>query len=377
MSVAGKLVAAVAWTLPRPARQRYREEWHADLAGTRELELSQRSVVGGAVMATMTIDRTDPRVTGVTKAQLITNRIRWAAAFLASAAVLGAGLFLWGGYESLVFAPLAFGIHALAFLFATLGLFACWGALVVAFDADGRRTLLVLGIGVVVVTAIIAAMFVLPITGLFGFPMVLAIIIVALSGKRASASSRPLPTWRRVLLTLPFTVLTLVIVTAGVLHITVWNPLARVPGLSLDEIYQAMAASNETPVAGLIIGWASFWSTASLTLPILAGIPRLSSFFTTRRLIVTGLLVAGATASFHWVAGFNMGMSLADTFMTSGADAAMTGPVIAIVGQIVLVAALLVGLSPRPHLMEATEASPAVTPRPEEERYDLMARDSP
>jgi len=42
-----------------------------------------------------------------------------------------------------------------------------------------------------------------------------------------------------------------------------------------------------------------------------------------------------------------MGMSLADTFGTSGGDAEVTGSLIALIGQAALVAALFVGLVPQ------------------------------
>jgi hypothetical protein len=81
------------------------------------------------------------------------------------------------------------------------------------------------------------------------------------------------------------------------------------------------------PPATLIIVWTIFWGAASMTLPILSSVPRLDSFLTARRIILTGLLIIEAKASFHWFGGFNMGLSLADTFMTSGGDAAISGPV--------------------------------------------------
>lgn len=358
MSIADKLVAAVAWTLPGLARQRYREEWMADLHGARELELSQWAIVGGAVMAAITIDRTDPRVTGITKANLVANRMRWAAALLGSAAVLGVGLFLWGGYEAFTIAPVGLGIQILAFVLATLGLFACLGTLVVAFDSDRRRTVLALGIGVVVVVALMAVVMVMPFLGILAVPAALAALIVAVSGKREQVRPQQLSRRDRLLLALPFTVLALLIVAAGVLHIAVWNPLARVPGLSLDEIYSAMSMAGEAPLAAFIMVWAAFWGAAAVTLPILSSIPRLAWFFTARRIVVAGLLMVGATASLHWLAGFNMGMSLADTFMTSGGDAAMSGPVIAIAGQTALIAALLIGLTPRRYAAETVSARP-------------------
>jgi hypothetical protein len=358
MSAAGKLIVGVAGTLPAVARNRYREEWLADLDGARELGLSEWSVLGGAVTTAITIDRTDPQVTGIPRAHLARNRTRWVAAFLGSAVVLSGGMFLWGGYETWATYPIAFGFKALAFLFGALGLFASMGALVVALDADGRRTARALGIGALVLLGLLLSVMFVPFAGVLGIPVALAAFLIAVSGPREPVRSHKMPPRRRIMLALPFTVISLLLIAAGILHITVWNPVARVPGLSLTEIYLAMSAANETPVATIVIMWAACCGIAAVCLPILSDIPQFSSFTTTRRIVVAGLLVVGATAATQWVAGFNMGMSLADTFMTSGGDAAVSGPVIAIVGLAALIAALFVGLAPhRVNLGSASQST--------------------
>lgn len=203
---------------------------------------------------------------------------------------------------------------------------------------------------------VLASMLVSPLS-LLGIPLILAVIVVGAWGDSGSAAAQPLPTWRRVVLALIFTLLTLAVVATGVLHITVWNPLAKVPGLSLDEIFAAMAAANESPFVFCVAGWAIFWGVAAVIFVILAGLPPLRTFFTARRIVVTGLLLVGVTTGFLFWAGFNMGMSLADTFRTSGGDAAISDPVLAILGQLVLVAALLIGLPPRRHRVELALAA--------------------
>lgn len=358
MSPVEKFILGVAGTLPAVARQRYSEEWLADLDGARELGLSECSVLGGAVTTAITIDRTDPQVTGITRAQLARNRTRWAAAFLGSAVVLSIGLFLWGSYETWAIYPIGFGFETLAFLFGALGLFASVGALVVALDADGRRTARAFGIGALVLLGLLLSVMFVPFTGLLGVPAALAALLVAVSGPKEPVPSSRMPARRRALLALPFTAIALLLIVAGVLHITVWNPVARVPGLTLTEIYSAMSAANETPVATIVIMWAACCGIAAVCLPVLSEIPQFASFTTARRIIVAGLLVVGLTAATHWMAGFNMGMSLADTFMTGGGDAAVSGPVIAIVGQTALIAALLVGLAPhRVNLPRASQSA--------------------
>lgn len=353
MSVASAIVTAISATIPPFARERYREEWMADLAGARELELPESSVVGGAAMTALTINRSDPLVTGITTARLVARRMRWAAAFLGSAAVLGFGGFVRGDFSlrgddgSLALAPIGFAIQSTAALFAVCGLFAGLSALAVAFGSNARRAALVVGVGLVAITVSIAMMLFIPAFALLGVPLVLATIIVGTSGEKASTTAQSLPAWGRAALSLSFSLLTFAVIVAGVLHITVWNPLAKAPGLSLDEIYAAMAAANESPATIPIVAWAALWGLAAIVLPTLATLPRLGLFFTAQRIVVAGLFLVGATAGFLFFANFNMGMSLADTFMTSGWDAAISGSVIAVIGQIALVIALLVGLSPR------------------------------
>lgn len=353
MSLAKHLVIAAVTTLPVPARERFREEWLADLAGAQELRLSPWNVVGGAVKTLITIDRTDPRLTGITRAHLAANRVCLAAAYLGIATLLGLGSWLWGGYGSLLGATGQRGIELLALLSAMLGLFACLGALVASFDADRRRTARVLTFGSTAILAAVITLSVMPLFWLLAVPVAVAITIVAASGRPGHPRTTPGSTLRRLAISVPFTVITLIIVSAGTLDIFVWNPQARLPGLSLDEIYASMAAAGETPLAGFVFVWAIAWAAAATTLPVLAGLTRRASFLTPRRIAVAGLLLVGTAASCHALAGFNMGMSLADTFATSLGDSASSGLVIAVAGQAALIFALLLGLVPRRHISDS------------------------
>ncbi len=292
------------------------------------------------------------------KKPTIGNRVRWAVAFLGSAVVLGGGLLFWGDFELFGLAPVGIVIRILALLFAVIGLVAGVGALTAAFRANGKRTALVLGIGLAAVVVFVAGVMVLPFIGALAVPAVLGLFLVAAIGTGETAGSPSFPGWRRGLLALPFALTTIAIVVVGVLHIFVWNPLARIPGLSLDEIYGAMAAANETAVDAQALGWAFFWGVAALAFVVLASIPRMYPVLTARRIVVVGFLLVGVTASLHWLAGFSMGMSLADTFMTSGGDAAVSGPLIALIGLAAMVAALFIGLVPRLVAVEVVDSSP-------------------
>lgn len=364
MTAAERTVRLIASTLPVGVRDRYREERLADIEGSRELGLTAGSVVGAAAITAITMDRTDPSITGIPRAQLAKRRASWAAAFLGSAAVLAVGLFLWGGYQNLsiilpgpglVINAVGMLVGAATALFLLLGIITGIGALTAAADAHGWKLLRYLGLGVLASVVALLGLISTPLFGMLAGVAALAAIIVVASTRGAAPHARPEPRSRRVLLALIFTVLTLAGVAVGVLHITVWNPLAKMPGMTLDEIYAAMDAANQGTGAILIVAWAGFWSLAAIALPILCLVPRLDRLLSTRRIVVIGLLVVGGTVFFQWFAGFSMGMSMADTFMTSGGDAAPTGAVLTILGQVALVAALLVGL--RPHRLVTQSGS--------------------
>ncbi|WP_194420725.1 hypothetical protein [Microbacterium abyssi] len=100
----------------------------------------------------------------------------------------------------------------------------------------------------------------------------------------------------------------------GAVHVLVVNPLAAVPGSSLDEIYAAIAEAGQMfSMAwvlgilgiGVVLAVAAAWvCIATKAPPIVAAAGPLA------------LLVLGAPA--YFMASFGPGMALADTFMISG-----------------------------------------------------------
>jgi hypothetical protein len=169
-----------------------------------------------------------------------------------------------------------------------------------------------------------------------------------------------LGTRRRIRIAGVFAAVNLVVIAAGALHILVWNPLARVPGLELGELYTQMYALGEGAGAVAFVAvWAVFWAIATIAYVVGSALPAYRPFFTGRRIAAFGLVLISATCLFSWFAGFNMSMSLADAFATSGGDAAWSGPLIALTGQAAMIAALFVVLAPRRGTMVPAEASPA------------------
>lgn len=362
MSGASAVVRVLARTIPGPGGTRYREEWLADLEGAAAVGLPSRSVVGGALAVALTIDRADPTITGVTRGRLALFRARWATALLGASAgvVLAMGFF--DGYRGLDEGPVlraaADGVVALALACTAVGLVAAIRSTVVAIPFHAGRPVLV-----VVLVALLALAW--GVVGRWLPPLgtaVLACFFVAALALALRGSSRPheRPPSRRTLVAtaIPLSLLVLALTAAGLLHLTVWNPLAKAPGLTLDEIYRAMAAAEQGTGASVIVMWAGVSTFLAVSLVLAATAAPALPWLSSRRISVLGLTIAGGTTFFLWFAGFGMGMSLADTFFTDGGDSAVSGGVIGIAGQLAFAAAIVIGVAPgrRPH--------PALSPRP-------------
>ena len=327
--VAERLVRVAARLLPRAVRDRYREEWLADVAGAAELGVSRASVVGGALLTAITISRVDPALSGLTLGELFTHRVRIAAGLLGSAAVLAVGYTAYGGYVT------PFG--------ATPGA----GALAVAAVAVAVRArrlgvaIALLALPLVLGPILIVAPFLLVGVGTFGAPMLaIGLFVGILATARGGAST---PVGARLALAGSFGLATLALCAVSILHVAVWNPLARVPDLTLDEIYAALAAAQEATGVNVVLGAQAVLAMLGVVvLLVLVLVPlRRPVLGTARRIVATGFLLLAGTTLVGFVAGFSMGMGLADTFATSGGDAAASGPLLAITGQLALVGALL------------------------------------
>lgn len=100
-------------------------------------------------------------------------------------------------------------------------------------------------------------------------------------------------------------------------QILVWNPLAAVPGIGLNQIYGEVAAAGESMAAGMVIAFLVVGPL--LALALLIGVWRRPE----GRASVVGvpylmLLALGAPAYF-W-SSFGPAVALADTFFVGGGD---------------------------------------------------------
>ncbi|WP_168627459.1 MULTISPECIES: hypothetical protein [unclassified Cryobacterium] len=284
-----------------------------------------------------------------------------ALALIASAAVLIAGSYVWGGYRyinDMVGSDLlvAFGLASdvLAVVFTVLGVICGRRAIAATAHERGDASavaVVFLLVGVFVGTAV--TMF-LPILPLMFLPLA-GTVFVVIWARPPAVAAKPSSLAGRMLMATPFALATFAVVVIGHQHITVWNPLAKVPSLTLDQIYAEMRAAGEGSTSGVMVnGWAALCLFAALALLVACGLPRFAHALDRRRIAVIGLFIVGFAAIFSVTASFGMGMSLADTFATSGADAIATGQAITILGRLAICAAMLVAFLPAQGVQSST-----------------------
>lgn len=119
----------------------------------------------------------------------------------------------------------------------------------------------------------------------------------------------------------------------GSLQILVWNPLAAVPGTTLEEIAAQMEQANESLAAPLVIAWAVIGTLLAAGVLFGALVQRLSA----ERAGVLQLLIIVLAAPSYWLASFPAGMGIADAFATTGGDHSPWGMVLYLVSAVALV----------------------------------------
>ena len=346
--IATILIRTIAATLPAGVRDRYREEWTADLAGSAGLGMSPASIVVGALGTALGIDRENPAVAGIAPRRLAFRRLRVGFAFLGVALSLGVGGLAWGLWSTGV--PVVTALLVVVTAFAGLVVLVSFVGAVRAWRRSrGSRPRTSADVAVAITLPLaVAATALVPWVGV---PLLLSVmlgVVVVIVTEDPRPQGAPAGRRRALLLAGASATAILAALAASLLHVYVWNPLARVPGRGLDEIYAGLAAAGELPSPILPVLWAVLWGTGALALVVCAALPqpRIRRLLTTRRLVGAGILGVAFVAGGTWVIGFGMGMGMADAFMTSGGDAAVSGPVLAGIGGVAFVAALLVGLLP-------------------------------
>lgn len=128
---------------------------------------------------------------------------------------------------------------------------------------------------------------------------------------------------------------------AGVFQILVWNPLAAVPGATLDEIHAVMERANESLSAPVVLVWAATGTLLAAAVLIATLKQSISIKVTT----VLYLLLLALGAPSHMMASFPAGMGIADAFATSGGDHAPWGVMLYIVSALAFLALPVVAVS--------------------------------
>ena len=128
---------------------------------------------------------------------------------------------------------------------------------------------------------------------------------------------------------------------AGAFQTLVWNPLAAVPGASLNEIYAALDDAGETLGAPRVIAWSAVGvalAAVCLIGTILERAPR------PRHVVAGYLALLVLAAPSHWFVAFTGGMGIADAYATSGGDHAPWGGVLYAGSGLALLALLALAL---------------------------------
>lgn len=344
MNPAALLTRLVARTLPQRLRARYAEEWLADLERAPELGLSRWTVVAGALSFAVHLDRDDEAVTGISPAVEAMRRARWAAALLSAALILAFGVFrstLWGFGPLLSGGALVVAELAIA-VFALLGVL--WGiaAARIGRSAHGTGRVLAVASNGAAAAITLLAVAVLP---LFGTMVTIALLAVALLQGVGEAGSSPTVGLRRQLGGAGAG-LVLAVLAIGVLHNLVWNPLAKLPGMSLDQIYAGMAAAEQPNGVFEISVWVALFVALAIGFAICCVRGRPNWARSTRGIVAAGAMLIAATAASQGFPGFMAELGLADTFYVAGGHSAISGAVLDAVALLAVIVAVFAAFAP-------------------------------
>ena len=124
-------------------------------------------------------------------------------------------------------------------------------------------------------------------------------------------------------------------------HILVLNPLAALPGKTLEQIVAETEAANQPLGQAFTIGVLALGVLIALVLLVSACLGGLTGILPTAALY-SALLALGAPG--YFVASFAPGMSLADTYFISGGDASPWAGVLMAVSAAAFLALFCIGV---------------------------------
>ena len=354
----------LARLLPPLARHRYLEEWRADLAGAAQLGLPARGVLLGAVALVVRIDRDRPEHSGEPRGALPRRLARRGAGLLVAAGGVLAGLYLTGGNapdpgvvsagSTAAFVIAARALAVLAVLSGVAGVLFFLAAGAAARTWLARASLLALLAGPALMAVGLAGAADSWPAALAGVAVLLAgmvgALVVAAGSPALQLQPRTATRARRLPIAVGGMLLLVPVVVLGGVDLLVWNPMSKVPALPLSSIYALMEQRDGFSIGGAVgfmVVWAAFWLAAG-TAVLVGACRRGASSLTPRRIAVLMLGIISAAVFFRFFAGFGIGVSVADSFGTSGGDSTTTSALLACTGQLALAgAALCLGCAPR------------------------------
>lgn len=339
----GALVRLAARSLPPLVRARYREEWLADLDGADEAGVARSSIALGALSTAVTIDRLDPAALGMTLARAFALRLRAATGLGFAAALLAIGSDAYAGFPGLP--VLGAVVAVLVAVLAVGAVIATVGALQVAVAARRLGTAILVVLAALALLAVVVSRVGAMLVILAAVPGVAALVTIAVLLTGGRLASRRF----RILTGILVPIAVLVVAAVGLAHVFLWNPLAKLPGMTLAEIYSGLEAAGEGPGGGpwpWIVAVAVLVGIGAVVYATFALAPlrRGARFRTRRRLVALGLLLVGGVVALVFLPGFSMGMGIADAFATSGGDAAGSGAVLAVIGMLAFAGTVIVSL---------------------------------
>jgi hypothetical protein len=286
-----------------------------------------------------------PAITGNSRATTVPDRWQWTAAILGGGGVLGFGTFMYadrGGFTIALMQALA---STLVIAGVVLGIGAVVAMLTLLSRGVVSPTVMIIAqvLGLVAAGAVATILFGSP--GMIGGAgaVITLVLIATRTGLPSTYDDRTAGTLRTAW-SVPLAVLMLVTVIIDALHVRVWNPLAKVPGHSLEEIYAGLAAVGQASAAfPFLVLWAVFWSPPALLFPLLCRVGRL----TPRMTAVLGLLMVGCVTFTGIYPAAAVSVGIADTFGTDGGDAPTpSSGFLQVTGQGAFAAALIIALVP-------------------------------
>ena len=135
------------------------------------------------------------------------------------------------------------------------------------------------------------------------------------------------------------------VVALGLLHLLVWNPLARVPALDAAQIYLVLGDGRGGVDSGPA-AWAAVATTATAAAATWAYVGARRGAVNVHSVVTGGLLLIHATSFFLWWAGIGIGEDLAAAFGGAIGDASPAGSLLALAGATCLAGAILMQLLP-------------------------------